>query len=165
MYAPTQEKVDALSPQRKRILSMVPEDRWADPKEVAQSLSRVEGVHLSMTEVMKVCHSLAKMGFMQIRETSRESLLKKLPVKGKQESTKPRIKPMIHEKVVPIAVEDVLDEIEALESEFLNFAERVTTTMTKAAAEIKALRQGDSKEVARLKGVEEKYNKLRELLK
>lgn len=93
MYAPTQEKLDSLPPLKKRLLNMIPYDKWTDPKEVAQSLAMTDGVHLSMIAVMKACHTLSKMGFMQIKETNRDQLLKRVPVRKKKESIKRGVKP------------------------------------------------------------------------
>lgn len=160
----TQEDIDTLSPQKKRIYSILPE-RWTDARLLTQSLAQLEQVHLPITEFVKQCHYLSKQGMCEVNRHGAQSFVRRIAAV--------KDKPIIKKEVLPVK-RPVQKKEEPTGASLITRMQGFEEKMLQTLGELSSLREDIDKflantakdeEMLRLLEVEDKYNKLRELLK
>ena len=161
----TQQDIDSLSPQKKRIYSIMPES-WTDARMLAQSLAQLEQVHLPVSELVKQCHYLSKQGMCEVNQHGRESFVRRIQAK--------QVKPTVKKEVLKVSKPQQKKEVEPDRQTLLSRMQGFEEKMLQTLGELSVLREDIDKflsntakdeEMLRLLEVEDKYNKLRELLK
>ena len=141
MQQPTKEQTEALSGTRKRVLECIPFDEWIQVPDLCKSIANTDGVLHDRNTVARMCHSLAKSNFIEIRQRNKEQKVRRIP---------------LYEKPKRRVVMDILEKLDNAQLALIDVQEK----LSEAQEEIKRLRAGDPE----LQQYKEKYMKLRELL-